>query len=76
MKLLFLPPEKQKNLHQVGPPKAKQSMVSAKQSSMAEEPEKHEFQTEVKRLLDTAIVSMYTDTQVFLRELVLGLRSM
>merc|ERR1719426_428059 len=37
---------------------------------MAESTEKHEFQAEVSRLMDIIINSLYTDKQVFLRELV------
>merc|ERR1712207_64934 len=37
---------------------------------MAEGSEKHEFQAEVNRLMDIIINSLYTDKQVFLRELV------
>merc|ERR1719207_313392 len=37
---------------------------------MAESSEKHEFQAEVSRLMDIIINSLYTDKQVFLRELI------
>merc|ERR1712093_474914 len=37
---------------------------------MTESPEKHEFQAEVNRLMDIIINSLYTDKQVFLRELI------
>merc|ERR1719269_15343 len=37
---------------------------------MAESTEKHEFQAEVSRLMDIIINSLYTDKQVFLRELI------
>eukprot|EP00438_Fugacium_kawagutii_P035247 Skav227206 [mRNA] locus=scaffold2048:261433:263691:- [translate_table: standard] len=37
---------------------------------MAESSEKHEFQAEVNRLMDIIINSLYTDKQVFLRELI------
>merc|ERR1719145_184489 len=39
-------------------------------AKMAEGSEKHEFQAEVNRLMDIIINSLYTDKQVFLRELV------
>merc|ERR1719446_583903 len=39
-------------------------------TQMAETSEKHEFQAEVNRLMDIIINSLYTDKQVFLRELV------
>nr|WHU24048.1 heat shock protein 90 [Dinophyceae sp.] len=39
-------------------------------AKMTEGAEKHEFQAEVNRLMDIIINSLYTDKQVFLRELV------
>jgi len=39
-------------------------------SKMTEGAEKHEFQAEVNRLMDIIINSLYTDKQVFLRELI------
>jgi len=39
-------------------------------AKMSESSEKHEFQAEVNRLMDIIINSLYTDKQVFLRELV------
>merc|ERR1719400_2142304 len=42
----------------------------ADRAKMAEGSEKHEFQAEVNRLMDIIINSLYTDKQVFLRELV------
>jgi len=43
---------------------------AAEREKMAEGSEKHEFQAEVSRLMDIIINSLYTDKQVFLRELV------
>ena len=42
----------------------------ADRAKMAEGTEKHEFQAEVSRLMDIIINSLYTDKQVFLRELI------
>merc|ERR1711997_1143779 len=39
-------------------------------AKMADSTEKHEFQAEVSRLMDIIIDSLYTDKQVFLRELI------
>merc|ERR1712050_250443 len=44
----------------------------ADRAQMIEGAEKHEFQAEVNRLMDIIINSLYTDKQVFLRELVHG----
>jgi len=43
---------------------------TADREKMSEGSEKHEFQAEVNRLMDIIINSLYTDKQVFLRELV------
>lgn len=40
------------------------------QKSMTENAEKHEFQAEVSRLMDIIINSLYTDKQIFIRELI------
>merc|ERR1719361_1946518 len=42
----------------------------ADRAKMAEGSEKHEFQAEVSRLMDIIINSLYTDKQVFLREII------
>jgi len=42
----------------------------ADRAKMASSSEKHEFQAEVNRLMDIIINSLYTDKQVFLRELI------
>merc|ERR1719262_2127977 len=44
--------------------------TEADRAKMAESSEKHEFQAEVNRLMDIIINSLYTDKQVFLRELI------
>merc|ERR1711904_291200 len=45
-------------------------MGTADREKMGESSEKHEFQAEVSRLMDIIINSLYTDKQVFLRELI------
>merc|ERR1712193_189026 len=42
----------------------------ADRAAMADSSEKHEFQAEVNRLMDIIINSLYTDKQVFIRELI------
>merc|ERR1719361_1553160 len=42
----------------------------ADRAKMSETSEKHEFQAEVNRLMDIIINSLYTDKQVFLREII------
>merc|ERR1719149_600858 len=43
---------------------------TADQAKMKDGSEKHEFQAEVSRLMDIIINSLYTDKQVFIRELI------
>merc|ERR1712061_536341 len=50
--------------------KAVDGFSEADRAKMAESSEKHEFQAEVNRLMDIIINSLYTDKQVFLRELI------
>merc|ERR1712056_83883 len=45
-------------------------LTEEQRAKMAESGEKHEFQAEVSRLMDIIINSLYTDKQVFLRELI------
>merc|ERR1712048_419161 len=52
------------------PEKVIDGFSEADRSKMAESSEKHEFQAEVSRLMDIIINSLYTDKQVFLRELI------
>jgi len=50
--------------------KAVDGFSDGDRAKMAESSEKHEFQAEVSRLMDIIINSLYTDKQVFLRELI------
>merc|ERR1719245_801710 len=52
------------------PAKAVDGFTEEDRSKMEESSEKHEFQAEVNRLMDIIINSLYTDKQVFLRELI------
>merc|ERR1719161_3408712 len=53
-----------------GEEKVVDGFSEADRASMTESSEKHEFQAEVNRLMDIIINSLYTDKQVFLRELI------
>merc|ERR1712100_225410 len=50
--------------------KADVKLDETEEEKMAEGSEKHEFQAEVNRLMDIIINSLYTDKQVFLREII------
>jgi len=50
--------------------KAVDGFTEEQREKMASSGEKHEFQAEVSRLMDIIINSLYTDKQVFLRELI------
>merc|ERR1712203_132861 len=51
-------------------PKKVDGFTEADRTKMTDSAEKHEFQAEVNRLMDIIINSLYTDKQVFLRELI------
>mmetsp|Transcript_40722 Transcript_40722/g.91727 ORF Transcript_40722/g.91727 Transcript_40722/m.91727 type:complete len:785 (-) Transcript_40722:112-2466(-) len=52
------------------PDSAVDGFTSEDREKMTESSEKHEFQAEVNRLMDIIINSLYTDKQVFVRELI------
>merc|ERR1712166_997523 len=54
----------------MGEEKAVDGFSAADRAKMTEGGEKHEFQAEVNRLMDIIINSLYTDKNVFLREIV------
>jgi len=53
-----------------GETQAVDGFTSEDREKMTESSEKHEFQAEVNRLMDIIINSLYTDKQVFVRELI------
>merc|ERR1712070_18500 len=54
----------------MGESKTIDGFTEDERNKMTEGAEKHEFQAEVNRLMDIIINSLYTDKQVFLRELI------
>merc|ERR1712166_872506 len=54
----------------MGEEKAVDGFSAADRAKMTEGGEKHEFQAEVNRLMDIIINSLYTDKNVFLREII------
>jgi len=63
-------PDEVKDEHKEEEKKGKQEFTTEEKNKMDNEGEKHEFQAEVSRLMDIIINSLYTERQVFLRELI------